>query len=259
MKTKTQAGFTLIELMIVVAIIGILAAFAIPQYQNYTVRAKLSKVAACFAPIKTAWAIAYQEKASVPTDWATLGLPTGGPTPTAECGTYTIDSTTGAVGLTMANIGTGIDGSTMTITPQLPATGVQITAIQFKMSSSSTDSRVATFMASEGLGLLREADQGCPLAQSELALHLRYLRVPGCALHWLRLAADAGQADAMHWLGRAYLCGEGIAANRNLGLMWLARSAAIGHAISDALLSALSHPVLGASRRLSVAIDCEPI
>ena len=51
---KMQQGFTLIELMIVVAIIGILAAIAIPAYQDYTIRAKVSEAVGLAASAKTA-------------------------------------------------------------------------------------------------------------------------------------------------------------------------------------------------------------
>ena len=57
---KAQAGFTLIELMIVVAIIGILAAVALPAYQTYTKRAKFAEVVLAATPFKTAQEVAVQ-------------------------------------------------------------------------------------------------------------------------------------------------------------------------------------------------------
>jgi type IV pilus assembly protein PilA len=73
---KMQKGFTLIELMIVVAIIAILAAIAIPAYQDYLIRAQVSEGAVLSDGAKTALAEFYSNKGVFPTANASAGLAT---------------------------------------------------------------------------------------------------------------------------------------------------------------------------------------
>jgi type IV pilus assembly protein PilA len=73
-KRQLQGGFTLIELMIVVAIIGILAALAIPQYQDYTIRARVSEGLNLASAAKVGVAEYYNTQSAWPTTNASAGL-----------------------------------------------------------------------------------------------------------------------------------------------------------------------------------------
>ncbi|MDM0019957.1 pilin [Variovorax saccharolyticus] len=105
---RAQAGFTLIELMIVVAIIGILAAVALPAYQDYTVRAKVSEGLSLAASAKTAVAENAANGAAFDSGWTA-------PAATKNVASVGITPSNGAITITYAS---AIDsGATLILSP----------------------------------------------------------------------------------------------------------------------------------------------
>ena len=120
---KVQQGFTLIELMIVVAIIGILAAVAIPAYSDYTVKAKVGNALTAADSLKTAVGLCSQEAGGVldSCDTSSSGIPVFNATKEVASATVT----DGVITLTLATgIGTGVDGKTITMTPTVGTTSL---------------------------------------------------------------------------------------------------------------------------------------
>ena len=116
MTQQNQKGFTLIELMIVVAIIGILAAVALPAYQDYTARAKMSEVITFTASAKTAVSeciISTGSSASCASNKA-VGLDENISSPYV---TSVVVGTAGEITTTIKAINTDLTGATLTLTP----------------------------------------------------------------------------------------------------------------------------------------------
>ena len=122
---KVQQGFTLIELMIVVAIIGILAAIAIPAYQDYTVRSQVSEGAVLADGAKTAIAEFYNNTGRYPNSNYSAGLETN----TSIIGKYvtSVSATSGVIQVLFNSVQAKLSGKYLTYSAYASSTQGSIT------------------------------------------------------------------------------------------------------------------------------------
>jgi type IV pilus assembly protein PilA len=128
MKRNVQQGFTLIELMIVIAIVAILVALAVPAYQDYTIRSKVAECVNGAAPIKLAIAEYYmQDGTNYPTTTAASIDSNTGVSQYCDAITYAGGGSAGtpANGVLTISVNSvvGVSGITATLTPTVAASG----------------------------------------------------------------------------------------------------------------------------------------
>jgi len=97
-------------------------------------------------------------------------------------------------------------------------------------------------IAPEHYPTLVDADRGDPIAQCDLGILLLSAQRPTDAIPWFQRSANAFYPDAMCRLGRAYLAGEGVEYNPELGLRWIKGAARKGHPLAQSLYAFLRGP-----------------
>jgi len=128
---RLQQGFTLIELMIVVAIVGILAAIALPAYQDYVIRSKMSEAIAAIAACKTSVAEYSSSHTQFPVDTTAAGCST---TVTKYMASLAVAA--GVITATSQNTGAQGGECTLTLTPNNAPTAITVWVGTFATCSS---------------------------------------------------------------------------------------------------------------------------
>jgi type IV pilus assembly protein PilA len=140
---NAQKGFTLIELMIVVAIIGILAAIAIPAYSDYTARAKVTEAVGALASAKTSVSEFFTAQGAMPSDATAAGITTTPAGDYVKALTYTYtDPTHAVISAELQNINKDADATSF----QLNATGDTATGVSWTCTPAATKGTPEKFL-----------------------------------------------------------------------------------------------------------------